>query len=148
WPAAEAQFRTSQPFAFQQGAVIVGLALVNLVLAAVFAPVAGWALVELPHGGGAPGGRAHDHHARLGLALACGAFAGGVLAALGALDALLLRDEPRAVPGVLGALAALAAIRGIARHAYPDAALGGMLELVAIALVMLAWQRWSASDPT
>ena len=70
-------------------------------------------------------------------------FALGGLTGLGlvALDWLVLSHDVRIIPGLVASMSALAAVRSIVRHSYPDAAVGGVLELVVISLVLMWWMR-------
>jgi len=79
WSRVEARLSTAQPLELQVGMIVVAIALGQLVLGAVFALVAGWAVNELP---GGPG------RARVPLAvsLAVGAIATGLLTAMGRLS--------------------------------------------------------------
>jgi hypothetical protein len=230
WPSAEARFSTAQPLEFQTGMFVVSMALGLLVVGAVFALVAGWAVSELPD---VPG----RSRVPLTVSLAVGALAAGLLTTMGrlsvasgpllgdysspqallpwsapgvsaatslltraatllalfmlarrissggtrrrplaiavlfvvggiaamtgspaspgawfaiaaitglgivGLEALALGYDPRVIPGLLASMGALGALRGIARHGFPDATLAGALELVAIAFVTWWWVR-------
>jgi hypothetical protein len=228
WPGTEARFPTSQPYELQLGLALIGMALGQLVIASLFALIAGWCLSELP--------ASSQTRAPVGAALAVGALAAGITVALGRLSAasypliggfgsaqalwpwgdsavdagvslltratgllavltlargigagdarrplslaflfvvgglvampqgmssvgswfavvaiygagivllewLVLSRDTRIVPGLVAAMAALAAVRGIVRNAHADAALGGVLELIVIALVLAWWMR-------
>jgi uncharacterized membrane protein len=58
-----------------------------------------------------------------------------------ALNWLVLSHDVRVIPGLIASMSALAAVRSIVRHSYPDAQVGGVLELVVIALVLAWWMR-------
>jgi hypothetical protein len=230
WPQVEASFSTAQPYDLQFSIAIVGLMLVQLVLAAVLALVAGFCLGELP--------AADRGRSPLVVALAVGALASGFVVALGrlsvasgpvlgdfmsaqatfpwldrairagtgllmratalfalvtlvrrvteggtrrqpwglallfvvggmtvmsaggattagswlalagvtgvglvALERLVLSYDARVIPGLVAAMSALVAVRSIVRQSYPDAVVGGVLELVAIAVVLTWWMR-------
>jgi hypothetical protein len=57
------------------------------------------------------------------------------------LEALVIRHDPRVLPVMLAGLAVPGALLGIARQGFPEAALAGALELVAIAFMTWWWVR-------
>src|SRR5262249_22436620 len=76
-PQIEARFLTSQSYSIQVGIAVIGLGLGQLVVAAIFALIAGWCVGELP---------ATRARAPLGAALRLGCLAAGVMAALSRLS--------------------------------------------------------------